>query len=126
MVLTSWGEKIIKDMKKEGEEIQKRIDEKRKRLALKRAKENKDDLSKFPKDIKILNLSNKNIKGILDLSEFESLEELDCSNNKITEIINIPNTLKYLNCENNEITKLNNLPNNLTGINCKKNPLKEL
>lgn len=77
------------------------------------------------KDIK-LNISNKNIEGVLDLKNFSNLEELDCSNNKITEIINIPKTLKYLNCENNKITKLNALPDNLTGINCKKNPLKEL
>jgi hypothetical protein len=77
-------------------------------------------------DIKILNISNKNIEGILNLEDYINLEELYCSNNEITEIINVSNTLKYLNCENNKITKLNELPDNLTGINCKKNQLKEL
>jgi len=71
----------------------------------------KELLSKFNYQTKIINVSNKNIKGILDLDEFENLEELDCSNNKITEISNIPRTLKYLNCSNNQITILNDLPN---------------
>lgn len=83
-------------------------------------------LKNYNDNTKVLNLSNKNIKGILNLGRFDNLEEIDCSNNKITEIINIPKTLKYLNCEKNEITKLNNLPDNLTGINCKKNQLEEL
>jgi hypothetical protein len=83
-------------------------------------------LKKYKNDIKILNISNKNLKGILDLNKFKYLKELYCCNNKITEIINIPNTLKYLNCSNNKITLLLNLPDEMTGLNCKKNPIKEL
>ena len=82
-------------------------------------------LIKYNTNTKIINISNKNIKGVLDL-EFIELEELYCSNNEIIEIMNIPRTLKYLNCENNQITSLNNLPDDLSGINCKKNPVKEL
>ena len=40
---------------------------------------------KYKNDVKILKILNKNIVGILDLTKFEDLEELDCSNNKITE-----------------------------------------
>jgi len=64
-------------------------------------------LKKYNYNIKRLNISNKNIIGILDLSNFKNLEELDCSNNKISEIINISNSLKYLNCSNNNIIKIN-------------------
>ena len=101
-----------------------------------RLKKTNELLKIYDKDIRILNISNKNIEGILDLNEFKSLEELDCSNNKITEIINFPTIncnnicknkyLKYLNCSNNLINKLNNLPLGIQGLNCKKNPLKEL
>ena len=79
------------------------------------------------KSTKILNLSNKNIEGLLDLKNFDILEELDCSDNKITEIINIPYSLKYLNCSNNKIISLIDLPKyELTGLICKKNPLEIL
>jgi hypothetical protein len=85
-----------------------------------------DLLKKYNNDIKILKITNKNIEGILDLSKFKYLEELDCSNNNISDIINIQDSLKYLNCSNNKITSLLNLPDEMTGINCKSNPLKEL
>jgi Leucine-rich repeat (LRR) protein len=68
-----------------------------------------------------LDISNENVEGILDLKKkkFNKLEELNCSDNKITEIINLPRGLKYLNCSNNQIISLLNLPNNMTGLNCK-------
>lgn len=77
-------------------------------------------LKKYKNDIKILNISNKNIEGILDLEQFNNSKELNCSTNKITEIINIPNSLKYLNCCNNKIDSSLNLPDSITGIYCKK------
>jgi hypothetical protein len=40
MVLTSWGEKMIKDIEKEGIRLRKILEEKKKLLAEKRAKEN--------------------------------------------------------------------------------------
>lgn len=67
----------------------------------------------------ILDLSSKNISGILDLREYnefinyKKINSIDCSNNQITEIINIPFLIKYLNCSNNQIISLLNLPNNI-------------
>jgi Leucine-rich repeat (LRR) protein len=88
----------------------------------------------------LIDLSKKNIKGVLDLKNIDNplylsdrellkslkfnnikkldkkyyyeieIDEIDCSNNEITEIINIPSSLKYLNCSNNQITSLLNLP----------------
>lgn len=78
---------------------------------------------------KKLKLSNNSIAGIVDFEKLEKMEKLeyfDCSNNKITQIINIPYSLKYLNCSNNEIISLEQLPNNIITINCKNNPLKTL
>ena len=44
-------------------------------------------LNKYNPNTKILSISNNNICGILDLDNFNLLEELDCSFNKITQII---------------------------------------
>ena len=71
-------------------------------------------LNKYDKNIKILDISNKKIKGIICLKKFKNLKNLNCSFNKIIEIVNLPFSLKYLNCSNNKIVKLNNLHNNMT------------
>ncbi len=46
-------------------------------------------LEEYDKKLLILNISNKNINGILDLKKFVKLKELDCSNNKIIEIFKL-------------------------------------
>lgn len=63
-------------------------------------------LDNFPYDSTQIDVSNKNITGILDLSNFINLIELDCSNNQITQILNINNQLQILNCSNNLITHI--------------------
>ena len=55
-------------------------------------------LNKYDDDTQKMDISNKNIKGLLDLGEFKKIKILDCSNNKITQIINIPLKLEYLDC----------------------------
>jgi len=82
-------------------------------------------LDKYDKNIKFLNISNKNIKGILDLKKFKKLNKLYCYSNEITKIINLPENLKCLDCSNNKIQILNNI-NFLKNINCKSNPIKIL
>jgi hypothetical protein len=64
------------------------------------------------------NLTYKNLKGVLDLSEYPESISLYCHNNKIEEIINFPETLIRLSCSNNKITKLSNLPDSLETIRC--------
>ena len=54
-------------------------------------------LKSLDKNTKIINISNCGLKGVLDLEDFKNLEELYCSNNEITEIINIPENIKYVN-----------------------------
>jgi Leucine-rich repeat (LRR) protein len=103
-------------------------------------------LNSLPIDIKILDLSNKNLTILPDLTKFtnlvklyfhnnqikelnnlpNTLQELDCSSNSITELNNLPNTLQGLNCSNNQIIKLNNLPNTLQGLNCSNNQIIKL
>ena len=94
-----------------------------------------DILNYFNRDILELDISNKNIIGPIDLKGFNRLEILCCESNEITEILNLPKTIKYLNCSKNKIKKLNNFDNfdnfdntqiNIIGLNCKSNPLEEL
>ncbi len=83
-------------------------------------------LNSYDISIKSLDITNKNITGLLDLKRFNKLKKLICSHNKITEIINIPKTLKYFDCSYNIIEELIEISGDLEYFNCKKNPLIKL
>ena len=68
----------------------------------------------------ILDCSNNNITSLDNLPS--NIKELYCYNN-ITSLDNLPITLKILNCSNNKITILNNLPSSLENLYCDGNPL---
>jgi hypothetical protein len=57
----------------------------------------------------------------LDVSRFNKLKILDCSNNLISQISALPDTLEILLCNNCEIYSICNLPINLKILNCEKN-----
>ncbi len=77
-----------------------------------------DILSQFDDDVTEINISHKNIVGELDFSRFTKLKSLNCNNNKITNLDNLPNSLQRLYCGFNNITNLDNLPNSLQRLNC--------
>ena len=82
-----------------------------------------------PKNYSKLDLSNRNISGILDLRKYRkynNLEVLKCSNNLITKIINIPPTLKYLDCSNNLIEEITEINHELEYFNFENNPIIKL
>ncbi len=72
----------------------------------------------LPDNILNLDLSYQNIYGILDLSKFIYLKQLNCSNTKITSLDNLPNSLTILSCSNTKITNLDNLPTSLIELEC--------
>ena len=51
-----------------------------------------------------LDLSNKGLTKLPDLSNYTNLKRLNCSNNQITHLDNLPPTLTLLYCSNNKIT----------------------
>ncbi len=59
-----------------------------------------------------LDLSNKNLTKIPDLSIYPNLIKLNISKNKIKNLDNLPQSLQILNCGYNKITQLDNLPHN--------------
>jgi hypothetical protein len=65
----------------------------------------------YPKEqrnaIKKLDVSRRNLRGELDLSDFVNLEELDCFDNKLTSLnLNNCTKLKEVYCSNNQLTNL--------------------
>jgi len=60
-----------------------------------------------------LDISNQNLEGELDLSDFLNLQELNCSNNQLTKlsVVNCPK-LEMLACHDNLLTNID-LSNNL-------------
>ena len=100
----------------------------------------------LPDDVEKIDLSNRNITSLPDLSRFYNLHELfvgcnllttlpplppnlkmlHCSNNLLTSLPTLPLTLKVLHCNHNQITRLPNLPANLEHLYCWRNQLLSL
>lgn len=72
----------------------------------------------------VLNLSGRNLNVLPPLPD--NLEELYCSNNKLTYLSKLPPNLKILECNGNQLTLLPELPNNLKQLYCSRNQLTEL
>ena len=68
-----------------------------------------------------LNLYNKKLNDLPDLSLYKNLIQLDCRDNNLTYINNLPITLKKLYCDHNNLTILDNLPYGLEDLGCGNN-----
>ena len=73
-----------------------------------------------------LNLSNKQLNELPDLSKYTNLEILDCYNNNLTSLNNLPTTLKKLNCSHNQLVRLPKIPSGLQILSCHYNKLTKL
>jgi Leucine-rich repeat (LRR) protein len=58
-------------------------------------------LTEFPDNTTFIDLSNKHLKILPDLSRFTNLQRLDCKFNRFTHLNNLPKTLTILNCSHN-------------------------
>lgn len=83
-------------------------------------------LSEYDGNCELINIFNKNIIGILDLSNYKKFIHLNCSNNKITYLVKLLKSLTYLDCSNNQITKFVEFPKKMNEINYKLNPIKKI
>lgn len=71
-----------------------------------------------------LDLSNRNLKKLPDLSKYTNLKKLNISYNQLTSIDGIPNSVEELDCSSNYIFKLpEHLPPKLRILNCFLNQL---
>ncbi len=75
-----------------------------------------------------LNLSGLNISHLTGLSQFANLKELRVENNNLTSLSGVPNSLQTLNCSNNKITSFVGLSNcsSLKTLDCSNNKISSL
>ena len=83
-------------------------------------------LNSLPEDITKINVSNSNLEYIPSLLRFKNLEVLYCSNNRLTSLPPLNESLKQLICYNNNLTFLPRLNKNLIRLYCYNNKLKTL
>ena len=74
----------------------------------------------------ILNASSEYITTLQGLEYFTRLVNFDCSENNLTWLPSLPNTLEILRCRKNRLTSLPNLPSGLTLLQCDNNQLTAL
>ena len=80
-------------------------------------------LNSLSEDILIIDISNKGIKSLPDLTRFKNLKELYCDSNELTSLPTLPQNLKELYCYSNKLTSLPTLPQNLEKLYCFDNQL---
>ena len=71
--------------------------------------------------VKVLDCDNNQLTQLPELPN--SLKVLSCSYNQLTQLPELPNSLKYLDCSNNQLTQLPELPNSLEILYCSYNQL---
>ena len=83
-------------------------------------------LNSLPKNVLTIDISCKGLTSLPDLTRFKNLQELYCTNNKLTSLPTLPQNLTKLYCSKNELTLLPTLPQNLKELYCYKNKLTSL
>lgn len=77
--------------------------------------------------VKTLDFSNKEITEIPSLAKYKNLTRLNCNNNLLTQIPELPDNLRFLDVRNNQIETLPpRLPRNLISFNCANNRIRQL
>lgn len=88
-----------------------------------------ENISELPslinfKNLRVLNCSNNNLTSLPELPE--NLQELHCRNNKLTSLPELPENLRHLQCQFNKLTSLPRLPETLDVLCCDFNELTSL
>ena len=85
-----------------------------------------DYLNSLPLDTTEINVSSKGLTYLPDLSRFKQLTKLVCSENQLSELPPLNNTIIQLDCSGNRLSELPPLNNNLKFLYCASNQLTEL
>jgi len=80
-------------------------------------------LNSLPDNVDTIEVFDKNLKYLPDLSRFKSLMFLYCYKNHLTLLPTLPEKLVYLNCCCNKLISLPILPKNLRILYCNNNQL---
>ena len=82
-----------------------------------------DYLNSLKSDIIIIDISDRDLTELPDLSRFKKLKQLYCGNNQLTSLPHLNNNLEQLHCRNNQLTYLPPLNKNLKHLSCHNNQL---
>ena len=83
-------------------------------------------IDSLPDDTTTIDISNKELTVIPDLSRFTKLEQLYCCHNRLTLLPTLNENLKVLNCSNNKLTYLPPLNEKIKILHCNNNRLTSL
>ena len=86
----------------------------------------KEYVDSLPNDVDEIDVSFKKFKYLPNLSRFKKLEILNCRNNNLTSLPDLPENLKELYCCDNNLNSLPVLPKNLKELYCCDNNLTSL
>lgn len=83
-------------------------------------------INSLPSDTTEINVCDLKLTFLPDLSRFDKLTNLICSNNNLTSLPPLNKSLEYLDCSFNKLTKLPQLNSNLRRLDCDHNLLTDL
>ncbi len=83
-------------------------------------------LDNLPDDVLVINLEKRKLNNIPSLVRFTKLVELNCKNNKLKFLPELPKSLQVLNCAHNVITLLSDLPDGLKELDCAFNSIEKI
>ncbi|MCE3280071.1 MAG: hypothetical protein K0S44_2262 [Bacteroidetes bacterium] len=78
------------------------------------------------KTLDTINVSSDTICSLEGIQYFTSLKYLDCSNNRLDTLLNLPDSLKALNCSLNRLIYIMEIPDSVTFFDCRENELDSL
>ena len=84
-----------------------------------------NNLTLAAQSVRTITLSN-NITDLTGISGFSSLSALNCADNNLTSLPNLPANLRTLHCSNNKLAALPTLPSTLATLYCRSNQLLSL
>ena len=73
----------------------------------------------------LMDVSNLGITNLDGIQFFKDLRDINCSNNKISDLNMLPESMRDINCSNNRLTKLPYFPR-LYYLDCSNNSIEEL
>ena len=80
-------------------------------------------LYSLPENTTNIDISYRGIYELPDITRFTNLQYLNCDDNNLTSLPELPESLIYLSCHRNKIRSLPKLPANLQYLYCSYNPL---
>jgi hypothetical protein len=80
----------------------------------------------FPNSLRELNCSNNVLRDLPPFDNAINLTKLDCNNNLLRGLSNLPASLVRLQCSNNQLTSLPELPPKIVTLNCNYNDITSL